>query len=139
MYSHKLYTPKLPKRHTTQPIVINGNKVEIDDGMVSTVLFFNSLPGITTKFSCEGYDDSKLTPYIVFTSTVEQSLRIILNSLREQVDMFTYLNYGICEIDVWNGENRYCIRWSSIESFRMWGVKRGLYDCEGTGSIYGDL
>lgn len=71
--------------HKTLPVHIHGNTVYVDEQIVPLVLWFNSIPNVTTYASCQGeFAPLALTSAYVFFSTNDDlgTLAMILDELQ---------------------------------------------------------
>lgn len=76
--------------HRTKTVVINGEKAEIDAGIVELIVMLNSIPGISTFTSCQGHfeDDDANFPigYIMFLDCNERRVIQLLTGIYRQMN-----------------------------------------------------
>lgn len=111
--------------HETLPLIVHGESVEIDRGMVATILWLNEMEGVKTLYCCQG---GPKPPYVALYCSCELSLKRILDSIK-YTDRISRMvaNWGRCEVehDLY-GKIRYNIRFVSRERFKRWKQKEGL-------------
>jgi hypothetical protein len=116
------------KEHKTQKIKVGEEIVDVDIKMVPYVNWLNAI-GARTLFCCQGWKDTSLInhcPYVTFRCDNLNVLAKILSSLKHDIDEDTMLIFGRCEVDVYQGQMRYYIRFDSIYHFAKCKKMLGL-------------
>jgi hypothetical protein len=70
----------------------------VDVEIIPLIEWLNTLPGVTTCYSCQGDEDSK--PYVLFRCEDEEGLYPIYKQLTGYADL------------IWNAQHRYGIRYA---------------------------
>lgn len=106
------------EKHKTTECEMLGRKVQIDNGILSAVKWFNNQEGVNTLYSCEGRNNDIDNPYIsfIFRGSYSEFNRLMLNIARLSGQVYMHDDGPYIEVNVFCGVN-YCVRW-----------KRHIYD-----------
>lgn len=110
--------------HETVQLTLQDKAVDIDKGMVSTILWMNdSFQRILTQYCCEG--DELQRPYVLFYCFDIEELKRLISSVQRPHGIDTVI-YARVEVQNIDNNIRYNLRFNSCYSFRQWKEKEGL-------------
>lgn len=109
----------LKYKHLASSVLVNGQKVSVDKGIIPVVEWLNNFPGIITNFSCEGYESREefSKPYVQFIVNNLDSL-IAIFSILSRFQKYYYFGEEHLEFDYYgNFCNLYWGKRKHLKSF----------------------
>ena len=97
-----------PKKHPTKKLTMKT--ALIDKGMIPVIKWLNSFSSVVTKWCCQGSDDPRNNPYVVFACDEPMELLTIVNKVNYDGVVEIRPPYNIRMID-------YCIRFPTKANF----------------------
>jgi hypothetical protein len=107
---------KLPEPHKTESILVRGEMVEVDVGMLPVVRWINSFKSAFTQFCCEGSKEHE--PYVLFYCEDKGELMQVLKKLHHPLTDNLTLVLARCEADVFGDGIRYKITFGNKKYLR---------------------
>ena len=108
---------------------LHSNDDPLDEKMIDHCAKLNAMPGITTRFSCEGHPIDEISNgYILFTSTNDKSLKLIVESIPTYLSSGDYSHHLIVQAEIIQGQLVYSIRFEGVDYIHLEKLRKIVID-----------